>query len=137
MKTTYKLLHILLLESNYKRAHFIDFDSGNIKNEIDIKINHINKEGQLDVTLKLTFISKQNENNVIEAVITMIGSFIFDTSEEVNIPVEAFATINAPAIIFPFIREHLANLTMKSGVQPVFLPPVNFIQLAKQAKNKQ
>jgi preprotein translocase subunit SecB len=49
---------------------------------------------------------------------------------------EIFANINGPAIIYPFIREYMANLAMKGGIT-LFLPPVNFIKmhLDEKAKN--
>ena len=39
---------------------------------------------------------------------------------------DKFKAINAPAIIYPFIREHLHNLCQKSGIPNVLLPTVNF-----------
>ena len=43
-----------------------------------------------------------------------------------------FATINCPAIIFPYIRETIADLTRRAGFEPLHLKPVNFVELAKQ-----
>ena len=39
---------------------------------------------------------------------------------------EKFGKINGAAIIFPYIREHITNLSMKAGLGPIILPPVNF-----------
>ena len=47
---------------------------------------------------------------------------------------EEFGRINGASIIFPFLREHIANLAMKAGLGPIMLPPVNFQKLNK---NKQ
>jgi len=133
-KNSFTLLHVLLLEDHFKRESFIDFELGTFNNKMNIDIkNHVNGN-ILEVIVKLAFVSEQSGKNVVESAITMSGSFEF--GKEVNIPIESFANINAPAIIFPFIREHLANLTMKSGIQPVFLPPVNFVELAKRKKEK-
>ncbi|MBK6835049.1 MAG: protein-export chaperone SecB [Bacteroidetes bacterium] len=40
-----------------------------------------------------------------------------------------FININAPAIIFPFVREEIASLTSKAGVGGVLIQPVNFVEL--------
>ena len=40
--------------------------------------------------------------------------------------------INCPAIIFPYLRETLADLTRRSGFPPLHLQPVNFIKLYRE-----
>lgn len=64
----------------------------------------------------------------------MLG--VFEFGENLSLPLESFANINAPAIIFPYIREHLSNVSMKAGIQPILLPPINFVQLAKDKQKK-
>ena len=39
---------------------------------------------------------------------------------------ESFGRVNGAAIIFPYIREHLTNLSAKAGVGLIMLPPFNF-----------
>lgn len=46
--------------------------------------------------------------------------------------VEPIAKINCPAILFPFLRESVADLTRRAGFNPLILPPINFVELAKQ-----
>jgi preprotein translocase subunit SecB len=45
-----------------------------------------------------------------------------------------FAKINAPAIAFPYIRTFVSNLTLNSGLNPIFLPSFNFVKLAADKK---
>ena len=49
-----------------------------------------------------------------------------------------FLDINSPAIVFPFIRAYIANLTLSSGYNPIVLPSYNFVKIAegKQKKSK-
>jgi preprotein translocase subunit SecB len=59
------------------------------------------------------------------------GKFTF--SENINTKMaDQFLKINCPAIIFPYIRETVADITRRSGYPPLHLPPVNFIELAKE-----
>ncbi len=44
----------------------------------------------------------------------------------------SFPKINAPAIAFPYIRAYISNLTLQSGFEPVMLPSINFVKLAKE-----
>ena len=46
-----------------------------------------------------------------------------------------FAEIHAPTMIFPFIRETIANLTMRTDFPPLLLPPANMWALMGK-KNK-
>lgn len=64
------------------------------------------------------------------------GFFQFDNVPEEKI-LKQLATINCPAIIFPYIRETIADLTRRAGFPPLHLNPVNFIQLAKEQEAKQ
>lgn len=50
-----------------------------------------------------------------------------DTKEYKN-EIDRFVNINVAAMIFPFVREHLATTTMKAGMAPIFIPSINFIE---------
>ena len=39
------------------------------------------------------------------------------------------AEINCATIVFPFVREFIADLTIRAGLPPLLLPPVNFVDL--------
>ena len=43
----------------------------------------------------------------------------------------SFCYINAPALIYPYIRETVFSLTGKAGIQPINLPPFNFVAFGK------
>lgn len=61
------------------------------------------------------------------------GYFKFESSEEISDEeIEKVCLINCAAIIFPYLREHLADLTRRSGLPPYHLPPVNFVRLYKE-----
>ena len=61
-------------------------------------------------------------------------AFVFSTEDEVTeeFKFSDFPKINAPAIAFPFIRAYISNLTLQSGFEPVILPSINFVKLAKE-----
>lgn len=55
---------------------------------------------------------------------TMTGVFsIFPGFE--NMELEFFAQNNAPALLLPYIREIISSTTLKSGIMPLILPPLN------------
>lgn len=43
-----------------------------------------------------------------------------------------FATINAPAIAYPFLRSYVSFVTLNSGYEPALLPTINFVEFSKE-----
>ena len=123
----YKVLSIILLESTFQRVTDIDINIGNnIDNEIGIEtIPHENNaEGKFAVTLMINYKGLQNQQPICTSSIKMIG--IFEKYGEPILSEEKFKAINAPAIIYPFIREHLHNICLKASIANILLPTVNF-----------
>ncbi|MDY0274771.1 MAG: protein-export chaperone SecB [Desulfomicrobium sp.] len=55
--------------------------------------------------------------------------------EDDEIPhIERICGINIPAILFPYLRENVADITRRSGNSPVHLGTINFVEIAKQKK---
>ncbi len=58
------------------------------------------------------------------------GLFKFESTEKIpDDEIEKIGIINCAAIIFPYVREHLADLTRRSGLPAFHLPPVNFVKV--------
>jgi len=132
-KDTFKLLNIILIESSFKREPQIDFDNQDLHNNINIDVqNSTENTNILYVTVIVDFDTSVVNKKFISSKIKMLGVFKF--GEKLPLSLDSFANINAPAIIFPFIREHLSNVSMKAGIQPILLPPINFVKLAEDKK---
>lgn len=60
---------------------------------------------------------------------------VFSTRKgEENMDLARFAELNAPSILLPFAREIISNITAKSPLPHLLLPPINMIALRQQAK---
>jgi preprotein translocase subunit SecB len=58
-------------------------------------------------------------------IFTVMAGY-FSLHDEQNVgALEEFAEIQAPTIMFPFVREIIANLTMRTDFPPLLIPPVN------------
>jgi len=133
--STYKLINIVLIESHFKRQPEIHFKEEGYGNNININLENQTSENKLYITLTVDFKAGIKDAIDIEASVKMLG--VFEYEESSTIPVSEFANINGPAIIFPFIREHLANCSVKAGMTPILLPPINFVKLQEdQDKEK-
>ena len=48
--------------------------------------------------------------------------------------VEPFLLVNAPALLFPFVRRIIADLTREGGFPPLMLDPIDFASLYMKRK---
>ncbi len=123
----YKVESVLLLESSFGREDDIDYGViHNIQNEIDFEptAHETTEDNKFAVMLLLRFKGKQDTKQICFSNIKMVG--VFEKIGEPALAEDKFKAVNAPAIIYPFIREHLHNLCLKSGIANVLLPTVNF-----------
>jgi len=84
-----------------------------------------NSTFELELSIKV-----EDENNIFLAEITSIGMFSFNSKEISPETLDKMFYINAPAILFPYIRAYLSTLTTLSGLKPVILPSMNLSNLA-------
>ena len=127
LQGVYKIENILLTSLNFTRKESIDFKN-EIKNNIDLvtEIGEIDNDEQIIVSVVLLVTAVQGEDEIFSIRIKMTGIFIREGSP--SLPEEIFKKVNAPAIIYPFIREQVANTCLKAGLGNIFLPPVNFVE---------
>jgi len=66
----------------------------------------------------------KDENEFFYIKCTMIGFFSVIEGKE-NMGLKEYSNINAPAALFPYIREVIASTTTRAGIPPVIIPPTN------------
>lgn len=132
-KKSYNLKNITLLQSSFSKE--IDFDNDlEIKNKISIDVDYIVKAENVHVklTVKMEGIGEFSKPS-FSFDVTYLGEWeVGDVNE---LPLELFTKINAPAMIFPFVREHIASTSLKAGLDPIFLPTINFLKIIKEKNN--
>ena len=117
-----------------------EFRSKDISEGLNVDIS-LNAFGKIDKLKKLliftleTAIFKNTENRPFNIFIKAIGFFSVKDEGDIQI-LEEFSKINAPALMFPFVRETIADLTLKSGYPPLLLPPINIVALIEKSRNK-
>ncbi len=100
-----------------------------------------------DIALRHKFVKEANELVVFVGLrqkfgdvpyyfeIEGAGLFKFDETPDPKI-LETFSTINCPAIVFPYIREAIADITRRAGFPALHINPINFIELSKKSKQE-
>jgi preprotein translocase subunit SecB len=61
--------------------------------------------------------------------VEMVGLFVFSSIPKNDQSLDKIARINCAAILFPYLRETVADIVRRAGLPPLNLPPVNFVAL--------
>lgn len=138
MNLDIKINNIFLVANNFVRDNHIDDDIWhNINANIEIKYDF--SENKKNIAVMFTYIldipAKDNSDvpqisySSVHFAELEIDNYIEDTEYKSHI--DKFINVNVAAMIFPFIREHLATTTMKAGMAPIIIPSINFIERYK------
>ena len=92
---------------------------------------YINKE-QSSFQLQLK-VQIKDENKSFNIEIEAIADYSFKEKEGLD-SLNDFFYINAPALLFPYIRAYISTLTNLSGFEPVNLPTLNMTSVGKDLK---
>lgn len=99
----------------------------------------INSSQNLDLSIKFNpsgFLDKKNstfkllldiiiseKNNELNIEVSSEGTFSYNDLNDESL--NNFLYLNAPAILFPYLRAYITSLTALSGVSPIVLPTLN------------
>ena len=125
----YKINNIILTESAFFRINNVAFGEG-VQTSLKIDTNVEVNEKVITVIEEATVIQTFNGNEQVNIKVKMVGIFecVGDT---LLTDYEDFGRINGAAILFPYIREHVTNISLKGGLGAIMLPPVNFTKVLK------
>jgi len=129
-QSSINLKDVLLIKSSFEKLGDVLIDNSTLKNYIEIDIEPIITLSEFTVSLKLKYEGRVSDELVLVAFIHMVGHFYLIGEKPEYF--DEFVKVNAPAIIYPFVKEHLHSLTNKSGFSGVNLPPFNFVSYSKK-----
>ncbi len=98
--------------------------------EISTNIGIDYKKDGKSVEVLLSLTSDSTEQPFVFAVRAR-GMFEFSRAPR-KAELDRVARINCASIIFPYVRETVADLTRRAGVAPLHLAPVNFVALYEE-----
>jgi len=123
----FQINNLILAESYFFRINNVFFGNG-VDNKVNIKTDVIANEKTITVEVEAIVIQYFNDIEQVNIRVKMVG--IFErTGESPLTDFEEFGKVNGAAIIFPFIREHIMNMSLKGGIGAVILPPLNFTKI--------
>lgn len=100
------------------------------KLKIEIEPSGIKKGIDFTLTLSLHL---HDDGGLFDLKADVLGYFTF--KDEVNV-IPNYFTLNAPAILFPYIRAYVSLLTSLSGKGTVNLPTLNLSGLSDKLRSK-
>lgn len=86
-----------------------------------------------DLTVQVRVEMPDGERSPFAFVVEGVGRFVLAEEPPVEV-LEVIARANCASMIFPYVREAIADLTRRAGVPPLHLQPVNFVELMKADK---
>ena len=101
--------------------------------EFGIEPNGIFEEDNKTFILTLNVLVKDKKSS-LEVKMTVTGKFEYETNDiQELVPYLGF---NAPAIMFPYIRAYITNITALGGMSPIILPTLNMESVGKELLDK-
>jgi preprotein translocase subunit SecB len=108
----------------------------------------INKDNNLDLSIKFRPSGVLNKK---DSIFILTLDVVIKDSEKLNIEISSesffnfsnieeerlskFIYINAPSIMFPYLRAYISSLTALSGISPITLPTLNLSGLRDELKS--
>jgi preprotein translocase subunit SecB len=106
--------------------------------QVDIQLHHESskiEDGVYQTMLTVTVTAKVKEKTLFLVEVGQAGIFVIR-----NIPatdMDAVLAIACPNILYPYVREVIADVVTRAGFPPVVLNPVNFESLYAQQRDAQ
>lgn len=128
-KASFSFVEFKVLQSQFKF-------SDNVSNELSLNFNpsgkHFIKTNIFKLFLSVHVQLMPDNKDFIE--IDTEATFAIKTGTTGIEDLMKFFVINAPAIVFPYIRSYISTLSIQSGCKPILLPTLNLIGISEQLR---
>ena len=132
IESGFQVNNMILAESVFSRINNVQF-SPDASNDLQINTEVSVNGNSIVVAEVVDLVQKYKDIEQFKFHVRMIG--IFESVGESEIKdLNHFGCVNGAAIIFPYIREHISNLSLKAGLTPILLAPMNFTNQSIKGK---
>ena len=128
-----KKAKIQFLRFLVKENHIVFRNITDYKIEIDFDASGFIDQKESKYYLNLVANVKDEDDNFELSIVTE-SVFNFDEDADVNELIESMFTLNAPAIVFPYIRAYISSLTALSGMPTLTIPTLNLSKVGETLK---
>ncbi|EIJ82284.1 hypothetical protein PB1_05120 [Bacillus methanolicus PB1] len=124
-----------VLETHYMFNPFLDEEEERLSPRFEYSLDFPEEENKKLAFIKLG-ITIGDENlikNSFFVSATILGVFSIKSKEELDEEeIHSFYKINAVAILFPYLRSLVSDLTGKGSEPPIIIPTINVVELIKK-----
>ena len=109
-------------------------ENPNLQLQVNVGAKTI-RDGMYESVIELKAHATNAEGVIYDLEVSYGGAFAVS-----NLPanaMEPFLLVNCPALLFPFLRRLVADITREGGFPPLFLDPIDFASLYMRRKNEQ
>lgn len=128
----YQLKNIYLEKSTFDRQAFVKGFNEDKKFDIqmDFAVGENEDKSEIVGSLTVIILLKGSNSNIIDKPLSITYTGIFGIQEDGDerLKVEAFKSVNIPAMIYPYIRAKIAEISVNADVKKLLLPPMDFTQ---------
>ena len=105
----------------------------NVGTEMEFRIepNAQVANDRMNLTLEVE-VNDKEQNLMLN--LRVIGFFRYD-GEQVK-EINQFLYLNGPAILFPYVRSYVSNITALSGLPPIIMPTLNMQPVGEYLRSK-
>lgn len=129
MERKFKIEVIRLIESHFALNRQYKWEKKeSIEFQQSIEIEHKHVDNILAVIVRF---SSDSEEQPFRFSVAWEGAFSFEAMPPKEF-LEKIAHINCASIIFPYVRESIADLTRRASITPLNLQPMNFVALYEE-----
>jgi|SRR5271157_798304 len=133
---TINVVAIVLEKLEFERQQQISsaiFSSDGSITTVNLKLEaKIERQFSEDKTKLLTKfqLKVSDADNTLSILCRVAGLFV--QTEDGSMNLEEFAKVNAPTFLLPYVRENISTVTMKAGLPPIILPPLNMLKFINE-----
>jgi preprotein translocase subunit SecB len=125
-----RIAQIFLERANFEhRPDFLEFPpSTAVETEVDLTLNSglspDGTKGRIQIT-----VSSKDASEPLYQFSFLLTALVEAEEEGANFPLTDYVRVNGLVMLYPFLRELVANVTSRGRFGPLYLNPVNFLAL--------
>ncbi len=132
VKSEIQLKDIYLTESTFQGSQVLRQNQQIPKLQIDLQTSVEAKENWIISSVTVNLTSEQDPLFYIKA--TMTGEFKLQGT--IPFSMDMFKYANAPAIVYPYLRQHIRSLSLDARIPPIIIPVINFDRFYQEQKKR-
>lgn len=123
-KCSLNLYDVYVAKSEFLRQDNYSLDNNKLKFNINVKNSLNDEKSTCKLVASINIIDEINQS--IKIYVEMVGIFGLKNYQYLSESAR-FDLLhkNTLAILFPYIRSYITNLSSQSGIQSIMLPPIN------------